>query len=269
MGKERASEAAPARLSRRLDAAEIQRTVERLCLRIDERFPGSGLGRTCRTLLELSSETGRTVRWISRPHHLIRWGTVAIIALLAAIAAYSVCQLRLTADGINIADFVQMTEAAVSELVLIGAGAFFLVTFEARRRRGRVVSAVSRLKCLAHIIDAHQLTKDPDCVGGALAPTAHSPRRRMTEDELGRYLDYCSEMLSLASKLGFLYVQDFDDPVASAAVNELENLTNGLSRQIWQKIMIVHARGGAAGLVQSPRPPETPAGGRGEAREGT
>jgi hypothetical protein len=33
-------------------------------------------------------------------------------------------------------------------------------------------------------------------------------------------------------------VQKFDDPVTISAVNEVENLTNGLSRKIWQKIMI-------------------------------
>jgi len=33
-------------------------------------------------------------------------------------------------------------------------------------------------------------------------------------------------------------VQNFDDPVTLAAVNEVENLTNGLARKIWQKIMI-------------------------------
>jgi hypothetical protein len=33
-------------------------------------------------------------------------------------------------------------------------------------------------------------------------------------------------------------VQNFDDPVTLGAVNEVETLTNGLSRKIWQKIMI-------------------------------
>jgi hypothetical protein len=36
-------------------------------------------------------------------------------------------------------------------------------------------------------------------------------------------------------------VQKFDDPVALAAVNEVEDLTTGLSRKIWQKIMILNA----------------------------
>jgi hypothetical protein len=31
--------------------------------------------------------------------------------------------------------------------------------------------------------------------------------------------------------------------VALAAVNEVENLTNGLARKIWQKLMIVYAMG--------------------------
>ena len=35
----------------------------------------------------------------------------------------------------------------------------------------------------------------------------------------------------------------FDDAVALAAVNEIENLTTGLSRKIWQKIMILYAMG--------------------------
>jgi hypothetical protein len=37
--------------------------------------------------------------------------------------------------------------------------------------------------------------------------------------------------------------QEFDDDVALVAVNEVENLTTGLSRKIWQKLMIVHAMG--------------------------
>jgi hypothetical protein len=48
-------------------------------------------------------------------------------------------------------------------------------------------------------------------------------------------------MLSLIGKLAALYVQKFDDPVALAAVNEVEELTTGLSRKIWQKIMVLNS----------------------------
>jgi hypothetical protein len=36
-----------------------------------------------------------------------------------------------------------------------------------------------------------------------------------------------------------LYVQDSQDPVLLDAVNDVETLTTGLSRKIWQKIMIL------------------------------
>jgi hypothetical protein len=63
----------------------------------------------------------------------------------------------------------------------------------------------------------------------------------MTLKELGRYLDYCSELLSLIGKIGALYVQDFPDTVALEAVDQLSTLTNALSRNIWQKIIILES----------------------------
>jgi len=47
-------------------------------------------------------------------------------------------------------------------------------------------------------------------------------------------------MLSIIGKIAALYVQQFNDPPALAAVNEVESLTTGLSRKIWQKIMILN-----------------------------
>jgi hypothetical protein len=61
----------------------------------------------------------------------------------------------------------------------------------------------------------------------------------MSEFELIRYLDYCSEMLSLTGKLAALYMQNMRDPVIIDAVTEIEELTTNLSRKIWQKIMIL------------------------------
>ena len=61
----------------------------------------------------------------------------------------------------------------------------------------------------------------------------------MSPFELGRYLDYCSELLSMISKTAAIYVQEFPDSVALDAVNEITSLTNGLSRSIWQKIMLL------------------------------
>lgn len=61
----------------------------------------------------------------------------------------------------------------------------------------------------------------------------------MTRFSLARYLDYCSEMLSITSKLAALYVQYLDEALVLSAVNDIQGLTGGLSAKIWQKIMIL------------------------------
>ena len=65
----------------------------------------------------------------------------------------------------------------------------------------------------------------------------------MSAFDLRRYLDYCSEMLSLTGKVAALYLQTLDDSAVVTVVNEIETLTTGLSRKIWQKIDLV-TRGG-------------------------
>ncbi len=227
----------------RLSNEEILKTIDNLFHRISERFPGSGLAGVAQTLIDLARETERTLLWIARPNYLLRAGIYVLIALLSVTIFYSISKLNISADGIGLSDFVQMIDSALNGLVLIGAGAVFLVTFEKRRKRERIVDAVNKLRCIAHIIDMHQLTKDPDVLCRTVAPTDHSPKRTLSRQELGRYLDYCTEMLALLSKTSFLYIQHFPDPVATDAVNDLENLTTDLSRKIWQKIMILQRTG--------------------------
>jgi hypothetical protein len=61
----------------------------------------------------------------------------------------------------------------------------------------------------------------------------------MTSFELNRYLDYCSELLSLTGIIAGLYAQNSEDPVLVDTVSDIEQLTNGISRKIWQKLMIL------------------------------
>ena len=62
----------------------------------------------------------------------------------------------------------------------------------------------------------------------------------MTPFELGRYLDYCCDGLSLISKVSALYVQGFQDEVVLEAVDEIETLTSGLTGKISQKIAVLN-----------------------------
>ena len=66
-----------------------------------------------------------------------------------------------------------------------------------------------------------------------------SPVRRLTAFEMSRYLDYCTEMLSLIGKIAALYCEGFEDDQSLEAVTDLEQMTIGLQRKIWQKIAIL------------------------------
>ncbi len=115
----------------------------------------------------------------------------------------------------------------------------FLTGLERRWKRRRSLAALHALRSMAHIIDMHQLTKDPERLMSPQPDTASSPARTMGPAELGRYLDYCSELLSLTSKIAALFVQQFNDPVVLSTVNEIETLVTGLSAKIWQKITLI------------------------------
>ncbi len=138
----------------------------------------------------------------------------------------------------TVLDFVQVLEPALGTVFFVSAFVLTLIGLELRIKRGRVIHALHELRAMAHIVDMHQLTKDPALlVEGHATPS--SPDRTLTPFELGRYFDYCSELLSLISKLAALYVQDLRETQVTSAVDEIENLCTGLSRKIWQKSMLI------------------------------
>ena len=224
-----------------LDADEIVRTIDTLSRRIEERFPRGGLGAVCRELLTIAQHAKERAQWIARPILALRVTTAGLAVLIVAGLGLTLTRLQPPAGGFEIGQFIQVLEAGINDRVLIGAAIFFLGTLEGRIKRRRALRALHELRSIAHIIDMHQLTKDPERTTGQAPATESSPTKRMTPLQLGRYLDYCSEMLSLTGKVAALYVQQFDDSVALQAVNEIEDLTTGLSSKIWQKLMILSA----------------------------
>lgn len=224
---------------RRLLPDGISDTAEQLRLRIGERFPGSGLSKVAAELVETARGAERRAEDIAAPVDWLRVLAFTVVLALLVACAWVAVHVRPHAGEFAIGQFFQVLEAAMNVAVLTGGAVFSLVTIERRVRRSRAVKAVHELRALAHVIDMHQLTKDPDRLMGH-SPTEHSPDVDLSPGALTRYLNYCSEMLSLIAKLGAFYVQDLDDAVALDAANELEELTTGLSRKMWQKIMIVH-----------------------------
>ncbi|MFM2089540.1 MAG: hypothetical protein RLZZ127_29 [Planctomycetota bacterium] len=218
---------------------KVRETIATLRLRVEERFPGSGLAGIVAELERTAAEVPRQVRAMHRPIWWV-WALVAFtILVLGSVMVLLASSVRVQGTP-TWTEMAQGLDAITSELALMIGVVVFLAGWQTRLRRNRVVAAVRRLRELAHIVDMLQLTKDPGGAAGVSLPaTAHSPRRDLSPKELERYLDYCAELLSLTAKVAQFYVADFDDADATAAVTDLEDMTNGLSGKIWQKIMII------------------------------
>jgi hypothetical protein len=225
---------------RHLRADRIIATLEKLSAPIAERFPQAGLGNVCREMVAVAHALAREAALLARPSLAWRLASAFTFALGVIAVIVTVRFLHIEEFGASAPDIVQGLEAAVNLTLLFGGAIWFLMTLEERAKRRRALNALHQLRALAHVIDMHQLTKDPTLVLDG-PRTAHSPERTMNRFELTRYLDYCAEMLALIGKLAALFADRMRDSVVINAVNDIEDLTNGLGRKIWQKITIVGA----------------------------
>jgi hypothetical protein len=223
---------------RQLDSQEIISTVKALTARIEGRFPNSGLGKISAELLRVANENVERVQWIQKPNIWLRTGAALLIIGMIIMVIGLVGHIHQFQMN-DYTNFIQALDASIGSVVFIGAAILFLVSWENRIKRSRALKAVHELRAMAHIVDMHQLTKDPENYFGRATRPVKPPKREMTPFELNRYFDYCSDSLALISKIAALYVQGFQDPVLLDAVDDVEDLTSGLSRKIWQKIIIL------------------------------
>jgi len=227
---------------RALEADLVIATIERLHARISERFPAAGLANVCADLLTLARANSARARRIARSNLPLRFGVLILLLMGAAALVAVIAMLRsVPASADSIFSVLQGIEATANLTVLIGAGLFFLIRGEERSKRKRALKALHELRSLIHVIDMHQLTKDPSTTASVSGATPSSPVRELTPYELTRYLDYCSEMLSLTAKLAVLFAQSFPDPIVTEAVSDIERNASGMAQKIWQKITIVGA----------------------------
>jgi hypothetical protein len=225
----------------RLDPVAVRGTAVKTEARISARFPDRQLrlvaGEVTSMLDRLTVHTQR-----KRKLQILRWVCVALGALLVGLAVAAVVVILIDARAETPRSaWLAFVESGVNDIVFAGFAAAFLWAVPRRVEREGILKELHRLRSLAHVIDMHQLTKDPERQLSNPVSTQESVKETMTNAEMGRYLDYCSELLSLVSKNAALYAQVSTDSVVLDTVSEIETLTVGLSRKIWQKISLLHA----------------------------
>lgn len=226
---------------RELDPNRIIETSEQLQKRVEERFAGSSLSRIAVEVTGVARSADQVSAWLARPIMWVRVAVAVAVAVLAFLVIMALRVVNMDMTGIGFSETAQGVEAAVNNLVFVAIAIYFLFGLEARIKRARALKELHVLRSLAHVVDMHQLTKDPERVGHGEpgSDTASSPKRDLTPFQLTRYLDYSTELLAILSKVAAIYVQRFNDAETVRAAGDIEDLTVGLSRNIWQKIMIL------------------------------
>ena len=224
---------------RSLDPKKILTTTERLERRIAERFPERGLAEVAREVTALARKVETEVAALQPPIWGLRLLVAAVVLAGAAVFLWIGSIIPLNQVGRETFDSVEGVEATINTALLAVLGLVALVRLEARVKGRKVAQGLHELRSIIHVIDMHQMTKDPVTLSPDFEPTPTSPHRDMSATEMSRYLDYCSELLAITGKLAALYAQSVPDEGVASAVNDIELLGSSLSRKIWQKITLI------------------------------
>ncbi|WP_364514447.1 hypothetical protein [Nocardioides sp. LML1-1-1.1] len=236
----------------KVQAAPVLATVQRLEQRIEARFPGRGLHRVVGQLADLVSEVASSTESARGRRSWLRPASrIGILAVLAATLALLVLAVRAAvADAPDQGlEWVPLLESGVNDLVFAALAIWFLYSVPERLQRAGLLDLLHRLRSMAHIVDMHQLTKDPERLRSSFSPTERSVPMDLDPDELEHYLDYCSEALSLIGKAAALCAEESRDAIVLDTVSTVETLTVSLERKIWQKISILNAGRGPSGAA--------------------
>jgi len=230
-------------LAPRLESGYVEQTVARLEDRIRARFPDRRLGDAAHALRTAVPQIHEGFEASKSRRRRIRWGARAASGLIVLVVGSAlVLALRdPVLHGTSSSDaWLSIIESTVNDLVFGSIAVYFLWALPERLERRTLLDLLHRLRSLAHVVDMHQLDKDPEQARPDYQPTSVSPARRiMDAEELHHYLDYCSELLSLVAKTAALCAERTSDPVVLGTVSEIEAVTAHMSQKIWQKISLL------------------------------
>jgi len=225
---------------RQLNGEKLLSTIHELAGQIEEKFPGSGLSGVARELEDVCALSRERIAWIAHPIWWLRVPRYLILIGLLSFLGFSLTQLFTSSSmaALTPSDWIQAIEAEVNLLVFGGAALLFGWGLERRIKRARALAALHELRSIVHVIDMHQISKDPNWLAeGEIDEIGSGSAKTLTG--LLYYLDDSSDLIGLTGKVAALYLREMDDVAVVGTVKEIEDLATGISRKIWQKITLL------------------------------
>ena len=230
----------------RLDSARVVATTERLHRRVEARFPDRGIAQVAAELVRVAGQVGDSASTARHRLKQVRVASrvVSVLVVLITIVALVLTLHDAVLNGLeHTFEWLPLIESTVNDVVFAALAVFFLYALPNRVERSYLLGQLHRLRSLAHIVDMHQLTKDPERLRPRFTTTPETIDIHLaTSDAMENYLDYCSEMLSLIGKIAALCAEESQDSVILDTVSTIETITTGMSSKIWQKISLLPDR---------------------------
>lgn len=222
---------------RTIDPDKLILTVSKLADRVEDEFPASGLSAVANEVVVVAEGTVARVEEIEKPRIFLRVMVgILVVAALAGPFLFSVL-LTFSEKVNNLGDFLEATDAGLHLLLILTGGVIFLVGLENRLKRNQALEALAEFRSLAHLVDLHQINKDPGL--DRMVPPEPDERTVKSDEALANYLDFSGDLLSIIGKLAAFYAQSLRDRVVLDAVNEIETLSSSLSNKLWLKILVL------------------------------
>jgi len=204
-------------------------TIGLMDRQIDIHFPNRNLSKVSSSIVEFAERHESDLEYIDRPNISIKIAIGSAMSLMSGLVMFWLYELFIHNDGSGMIFELQDLDAFINILIFGSAVTWFLLNWQAKSKRRFIIGRINELRSFGHVIDMHQLTKDP----------FFDDEMEMRDKDLIRYLDYCGDLLSCCSKLAATYLEHTDDEMVVQYVNEFESLTGQFNRKIWQKITIL------------------------------
>ncbi|MFT6863423.1 MAG: hypothetical protein ACJAVK_001984 [Akkermansiaceae bacterium] len=222
---------------RTIDPTKLILTISKMADRVEAQFPKSGLSAVANEVAAVAEGTVARVIDIKKPRLILRFIVGFLVLLVLSGPLIFSLLLSFSEEVTNLGDFLEATDAGLHMLLVLAGGIVFLVGMENRGQRNDALEALAEFRSLAHLVDLHQINKDPGL--DLMVAPEHDIRTVRTDEELAIYLDLSGDLLSIVGKLAAYYAQNLSDRVVLDAVNEIETLTSSLSNKLWLKILVL------------------------------
>lgn len=239
------------RLTAKIDPNGLAENARKLSERMLERFPDRNLTTRSAELVSVIEDAPRRARQMARRPWFLTFVTAVLLCACVAGAVFGLMQLHVAMNVSTLSELLQILDSGWQSLLIaffFSLGLFYPVR---RWRRSKFLKATNELQEFVQVINLHQLDKDPDQLTKDYNPTApqRADNRPLNAFEMGRYLDYCIELIELTGMLAAYYSSFTSDSDVRKEIAEHQGVIQRMVTNLQLKIQMLHQLA-ASGLLK-------------------